>query len=49
MDRSLFSRDLFAELDRLQRQMQQAFEFSPSIRGFARVESPSGPETYRIG
>ena len=41
MDRSLFSRDLFAELDRLQRQMQQAFEFSPSIRGFARGGFPA--------
>ena len=34
--RSLFPRDLFAEMDRLQREMQQAMEFSPSIRGFAR-------------
>jgi HSP20 family protein len=33
--RSLFPRDLFAELDRLQREMQQATDFSPSIRGFA--------------
>ena len=34
---SLFSRDLFAEMDRLQREMQQAFDpVSPSIRGFAR-------------
>jgi HSP20 family protein len=33
---SLFPRDLFAELDRLQREMQQALDFSPSIRGFAR-------------
>jgi HSP20 family protein len=37
MYRSLFSRDLFAEMDRLQREMQQAFDtVSPSIRGFAR-------------
>ncbi|HET9977161.1 MAG TPA: Hsp20/alpha crystallin family protein [Burkholderiaceae bacterium] len=37
MYRSLFSGDLFAEMDRLQREMQQAFDtFSPSIRGFAR-------------
>jgi HSP20 family protein len=36
MYRSLFSRDLFAEMDRLQREMQQAFDtVSPSIRGFA--------------
>ena len=30
MYRSLFSRDLFAELDRLQREMQQAFDLSPA-------------------
>ena len=41
MDTSLFPRDLFGELDRLQRQMQQAFEFSPSIRGFARGGFPA--------
>ncbi len=41
MELSLFPRDLFAELDRLQRQMQQAFEFSPSIRGFARGGFPA--------
>ena len=41
MDLSLFPRDLFAELDRLQRQAQQAFEFSPSIRGFARGGFPA--------
>lgn len=34
--RSLFPRDVFAELDRLQREMQQTFEFSPSIRGLTR-------------
>jgi HSP20 family protein len=41
MDLSLFPRDLFAELDRLQRQVQQAFEFSPSIRGFPRGGFPA--------
>ena len=41
MELSLFPRDVFAELDRLQRQMQQAFEFSPSIRGFARGGYPA--------
>ena len=41
MDLSLFPRDVFAELDRLQRQMQQAFEFSPSIRGFPRGGYPA--------
>lgn len=34
--RSLFPRDMFAELDRLQREMQQASEWSPSIRGLTR-------------
>jgi HSP20 family protein len=33
--RSLFPRDLFAEMDRLQRELQQALQFSPSIRGYA--------------
>ena len=33
---SLFPRDLFADLDRLQRELQQSFDIaSPSIRGFA--------------
>jgi HSP20 family protein len=37
MYRSLFHGDLFAEMDRLQREMQQAFDtVSPSIRGVAR-------------
>ncbi|BCU06385.1 Hsp20/alpha crystallin family protein [Allochromatium tepidum] len=34
--RSLFPRDPFAELDRLQRELQQAFDLSPSIRGLTR-------------
>jgi len=38
--RTLFPRDVFAELDRLQRDMQQAYEFSPSIRGLARGGFP---------
>lgn len=41
MEYSFFPRDAFAELDRLQRQMQQVFEFSPSIRGFARGGYPA--------
>lgn len=41
MYRSLFSRDVFAELDRLQREMQQAFEVSPSIRGLGRGGFPA--------
>ena len=37
MYRSLFPRDLFAEVDRLQRELQQSFDtVSPSIRGFGR-------------
>lgn len=39
--RSLFPRDMFAELDRLQREVQQALEVSPSIRGFARGGFPA--------
>lgn len=34
MYRSLFPRDMFAEVDRLQREMRQAFDLSPTIRGF---------------
>jgi len=41
MYRSLFSRDVFAELDRLQREVQQAFDLSPSIRGFGRGGFPA--------
>ena len=41
MDFSLFPRDLYAELDRLQRQIQQSFELSPSIRGIARGAFPA--------
>jgi len=37
MYRSLFPRDLFAEVDRLQRELQQSLDtVSPSIRGHAR-------------
>ncbi len=39
--RSLFPRDIFAELDRLQREIQQAFDVSPSIRGLARGGFPA--------
>jgi HSP20 family protein len=39
--RSLFPRDVLAELDRLQREMQQTFHFSPSIRGIARGGFPA--------
>jgi HSP20 family protein len=41
MYRSLFPRDVFSELDRLQREMQQAFDVSPSIRGLARGGYPA--------
>ena len=41
MYRSLFPRDLFAELDRLQRDMLQAFDQSPAIRGFGRGGFPA--------
>ena len=41
MYRSLFPRDVFAELDRLQREMQEAVDLSPSIRGFGRGGFPA--------
>jgi HSP20 family protein len=41
MYRSLFPRDLFAELDRLQQDLQQTFDLSPSIRGVARGSFPA--------
>ena len=41
MYRSLFPRDVFAEMDRLQRDLQQAFDLSPTIRGFARNGYPA--------
>jgi HSP20 family protein len=39
--RTVFPRDIFAELDHLQREMQQAFDLSPSIRGMARGGFPA--------
>ena len=41
MYRSLFPRDVFAELDRLQRDIQQAFDVTPSIRGLGRGGYPA--------
>ncbi len=41
MYRTLFPRDMFAELDRLQREMQHAFDLSPNIRGVARGGFPA--------
>ena len=38
---SLFPRDVFAEVDRLQQHLQQAIEYSPSIRGMARGGFPA--------
>jgi HSP20 family protein len=37
----MFPRDLFAEMDRLTREMQQSFDLSPSIRGVARGGFPA--------
>jgi len=39
--RPLFPRDVFAEMDRLQREMLHAFDISPSIRGLARGGYPA--------
>ena len=41
MHRSLFPRDVLAEIDRLQRDMRQAVDLSPSIRGLARDGFPA--------
>jgi HSP20 family protein len=41
MYRSLFSRDMFGELDRLQREMSTLFDLSPGIRGFGRGGYPA--------
>jgi HSP20 family protein len=41
MYRTLFSRDLLAELDRLQREVQQSFSHTPSIRGIGRGGFPA--------
>ncbi|MCC7325204.1 MAG: Hsp20/alpha crystallin family protein [Burkholderiales bacterium] len=41
MYRSLFSRDVFSELDRLQREIQESFDVSPSIRGLGRGGFPA--------
>ena len=51
--RSLFPRDVFAELETLQREMQQAFDLSPSIRGIGRGGFPAlnvggTPQTVEI-
>lgn len=41
MYRVLFPRDMFAGLDRLQREMQQTFELTPSIRGLSHGSYPA--------
>ena len=41
MYRSLCPRDLFAELGRLQSEIQEAFALSPSIRGIGRGGFPA--------
>jgi HSP20 family protein len=41
MFRSLFPYDPFGEMDRLQREIQQAFDLSPNIRGFGRGGFPA--------
>jgi HSP20 family protein len=39
--RDLFPRDVFAEIDRLQRELQQSGDLSPSIRGNSRGAFPA--------
>lgn len=39
--RSVFPRDIFAEMDRLQREIQQVFDIEPSIRGLGRGGFPA--------
>jgi HSP20 family protein len=41
MHRSMFPRDVFSEMDRLQRELQQVFEIGPSIRGIGRGGFPA--------
>lgn len=53
MYRSLFARDLFSELERLQRDFSAVLEPSPSIRGFSRGGYPalnvgSSPEAVEV-
>jgi HSP20 family protein len=39
--RSMFPRDIFSEIDRLQREVQQIFDIEPSIRGIGRGGFPA--------
>jgi HSP20 family protein len=50
--RSPFPRDLFAEMDRLQREVREAFDLSPSIRGltggFPALNVGSTPQSVEV-
>jgi HSP20 family protein len=53
MFRSMFPGDIFAQMDRLQRELQQTFDLEPSIRGVARGNFPalnlcSTPESIEV-
>jgi HSP20 family protein len=39
--RSMFPDDLFSQMERFQRDLQQAFDMEPSIRGFGRAGFPA--------
>jgi HSP20 family protein len=41
LHRSMFHRDIFSEMDRLQRELQQVFDMGPSIRGIGRGGFPA--------
>jgi HSP20 family protein len=41
MYRSMFPQDMFSELDRLQRDVQRAFDLGPNIRGIGRGGFPA--------
>lgn len=41
MFRTMFPNDIFAEMNRLQREIQQAFDLEPSIRGIERGGFPA--------
>jgi HSP20 family protein len=41
MYHSLFRRNVLSELDRMQREMREAFDLSPNIRGFGRSGFPA--------
>ncbi|MGR9115365.1 MAG: Hsp20/alpha crystallin family protein [Gammaproteobacteria bacterium] len=53
MYRSLFPRDIFSEMDRLQHELQQAFDLTPNIRGIGRGGFPAlnvggTPDSFEI-